>query len=133
ALAFDGASHYFGDDCDFTYASIAFCVESFGRDRPTSDNARRSTNSICPLRLRSSSSAHFWIASRTSGSMRRRNALRSAKGIKGRGARGKGRERRHSAFPRPLPLTPCPSSLLVDRAGINHVTRIVLATRDDQQ
>ena len=38
----------------------------------------RSTNSICPFRLRSSSSAHFWSDSRMAGSMRSRNAFRSA-------------------------------------------------------
>src|SRR5687768_7544774 len=35
-------------------------------------------NSICPFMLRSSSSAHFWTASRMAGSMRRRKGFRSA-------------------------------------------------------
>ena len=46
--------------------------------RPESCKALRSTNSICPFRLRRSSFAHRWSASSTSRSMRSRKGFRSA-------------------------------------------------------
>jgi len=47
---------------------------------PARTSASRSTYSICALSERRSSAAHFWRASRTDGSMRSRNDLRSGHG-----------------------------------------------------
>src|SRR6266851_10291198 len=85
--------------------------------RPASASARRSTNSIWALVLRSSSAAHRATASCTAGSSRSSTPLRSL-----------------TASPSPcLPSAlPCPPSL-VERAGVDDLLGGLLAAQDDEQ
>src|SRR5687768_16998242 len=73
-------------------------------NRPDCWAARRKRNSICALRLRRASFAQRWMASSTSGSMRRRNGFRSAT-----------------------------TDLLVNRAGVDHRLRVAIAAQHHQQ
>ena len=79
-------------------------------------SARRSTNSICPFRLRRSSSAHRCSASSTSRSIRRRKGFRSAMTVV---AAPGGRARRRA--------------LLIDRPGVDDRLRVAVAAEHDQQ
>src|SRR5260221_12684243 len=85
--------------------------------RPASASARRSTNSIWALVLRSSSAAHLAKASWTAGSSRSSTPLPSLP---------------RSPSPALRSALPCPPSL-VERAGVADLLGGLLAAQDDEQ